>query len=185
MQFGWHWLPNILTLIRFALIVPFAMALYRGESLLALSIFVLAALSDGADGFLARRFGWSSRFGAIADPLADKALLVTTYAVMALSDLVPDWLLLLIILRDLVIVAGGVGYHFLIGAFHVKPTWLGKANTFVQILFVVILMAGNAGLPLPDGVISVGIGIVALAAVLSGSNYVAVWGARAWREKKQ
>lgn len=185
MQFGWHWLPNILTLVRFLLILPFAVALYRGQFLVALLLFMLAALSDGADGFLARRFGWFSRFGAIADPLADKALLVTTYAVMALTGLIPAWLLVVIVLRDLVIVSGGLAYHFLIGPYHVSPSWLGKLNTFVQILFVVVVMADYAGLPLPDAVQPVGIVIVAASAVLSGLHYVVVWSLRAWRGESQ
>lgn len=181
MRFGWHWLPNILTLVRLALILPFALALYRGQFMLALALFVLAAISDGVDGFLARRFGWFSRFGAIADPLADKALLVTSYAVMTMTGLVPAWLLVVIVVRDLVIVSGGLAFHFLIGRYQVSPSWLGKLNTFVQILFVVVVMANYAGLSLPAQVIPAGILIVAIAAVVSGLHYVLIWSLRAWR----
>lgn len=181
MQFGWHWLPNILTLIRFALILPFALALHQGQFLFALLLFMLAAISDGADGFLARRFGWFSRFGAIADPLADKALLVTSYAVMAVVGLVPAWLLVVIVVRDLVIVTGGLAYHLLIGRYRVSPSWLGKLNTFVQILFVVLVMATHAGLPLPEAVQPAGVIAVAVAAIVSGLHYVLIWSRRAWR----
>ncbi|MAL98927.1 CDP-alcohol phosphatidyltransferase family protein [Hydrocarboniclastica marina] len=182
MHFGWHWLPNILTLVRFALIVPFAIALNRGQFMLALGLFMLAAISDGADGFLARRFGWFSRFGAIADPLADKALLLTTYAMMALTDLIPDWLLIVIVARDLLIVTGALAYHFLIGRYQMSPSLLGKANTFIQILFVVIVMAEYAGLSVPDFAVPMGIYLVALSTALSGFHYVVVWSLRARRE---
>lgn len=185
MQLGWHVLPNVLTLLRFILILPFALALYQGQYLLALVFFALAAISDGADGFLARRFGWFSRFGAIADPLADKALLVTSYAVLTLTGVVPGWLFAVIVLRDLAIVSGGLAYHLLFGPFQIAPTWLGKLNTFIQILFVVSVMAGYAGLPMPDAIVPVGVAVVAVSAIVSGLHYVFVWSLRAWRGGEQ
>ena len=181
MRFGWHWLPNILTFLRMVLILPFAGALYQGHYLAALIIFFIAGLSDGADGFLARHYNWGSRFGAIADPLADKALLVTTYLMLTLTGHLPWWLFLVVVGRDLVIVAGAVAFHFLVGRYEMKPSWLGKLNTFVQITVALALVMRLAGLPMPVWVHAAGVPLVAVLAVVSGLHYVVIWGSRALR----
>ena len=82
----WRWIPNALTFVRTAAIAPFAIELHADRYPMALIIFILAAVTDGVDGYLARRFDWRSRFGAIADPLADKALLITAYLMLALGE---------------------------------------------------------------------------------------------------
>ncbi len=88
----WRWIPNALTFMRMVLIVPFAGALLEGNYRLSLVIFFVAALTDAFDGFLARHFNWRSRLGAVADPLADKALLISAYLMLTITGVLPLWL---------------------------------------------------------------------------------------------
>ena len=105
-------IPNLITVGRILLVAPVAWALMVQNFSLALILFFVAGVSDAVDGFLAKRFGWTSRLGALLDPLADKFLLVTCYAVLAWNDLLPVWLLVLVLTRDLLIVGGAVAYNF-------------------------------------------------------------------------
>lgn len=181
MRIGWHLLPNILTFIRILLTLPFAWALYEGRFGVALVLFFVAGFSDGVDGYLARHFNWRSRFGAIADPLADKFLLVSAYLMLCITGVLPWWLFLLVIGRDLVIVCGALAYHFVIGRYEMRPSLLGKANTFVQIVVVLALIMAHAGIPMPDWTKAWGIDLVMTFALLSGLHYMLTWGGRAWR----
>ncbi|WP_404363448.1 CDP-alcohol phosphatidyltransferase family protein [Marinobacter sp.] len=180
----WRWIPNALTLLRILLIVPFAMALLEAEYRIALAVFMVAAISDGVDGFLARQFGWHSRFGAIADPLADKALLITAYLMLTVTGVLPDWLFMVVLGRDLVIVGGALMYHYFIGSYDMQPSLMGKFNTLVQILVVLAVVILLAGLPMVSWVMPVGIYLVAVCAIASGLHYVIVWAGRAWRLKQ-
>ncbi|HLV76416.1 MAG TPA: CDP-alcohol phosphatidyltransferase family protein [Marinobacter sp.] len=180
----WRWIPNALTFMRMVLIVPFAGALLEGNYRLALLIFVIAAISDGIDGFLARYFSWRTRIGAIADPLADKALLITTYLMLTITGVLPVWLFLLVLARDLAIVGGALAYHYFVGRFEMAPSTPGKLNTLVQVLVAVAIMVLLAGWPMPSGVIGAGVWLVAASAVFSGSHYVITWSLRAVRMKQ-
>ncbi len=163
--------------------VPFAVSLYQGQYLTALILFFVAGLSDGVDGFLARQFNWRSRFGAIADPLADKLLLVTAYVMLTLTSQIPDWLLSIVIGRDILIVVGALYYHYFISHYDVQPSWLGKSCTFIQIVYVLALIMSLASLPMPDWAIDYGIFIVATITLASGLHYTVVWGVRGSKEK--
>ncbi|MFW5825753.1 MAG: CDP-alcohol phosphatidyltransferase family protein [Marinobacter sp.] len=177
----WQWIPNGLSLIRMLLVIPFAWALASGHYREALLLFVIAAVTDGLDGFLARCCGWKSRLGAILDPLADKLLMVTAFLVLALTGVVPLWLFLLVLGRDLLIVGGGLLFHRFIGRFEVEPSAFGKLNTLVQILAALAVMLNQAGLALPERTNEVAVWAVAVMALVSGGQYVSVWGVRAWR----
>ena len=144
-------------------------------------LFVVAAATDGLDGFLARFFGWKSRLGAILDPLADKLLLVTTYLVLSVTGVFPAWLFLLVLGRDLVIVIGGLLFHRFVGRFDVEPSAFGKLNTFVQILAAVAVMVQQAGFAMPSSTHSLALWGVTVMALVSGGHYVTVWGIRALR----
>jgi cardiolipin synthase len=181
----WRWIPNALTLLRILLIIPFAMTLLEGQYRLALGVFALAAVSDGFDGFLARRFDWRTRLGAIADPLADKALLVTAYLVLVITNVLPVWLFIVVLGRDLVIIAGGLLYHFYVGRYDMQPSLPGKFNTLVQILVVLAIIILSAGLPMPEWVLPAGIWLVTASTLLSGLHYVIVWTGRAWQLKRE
>ncbi|PAV25085.1 cardiolipin synthase [Tamilnaduibacter salinus] len=178
---AWNWIPNALTLVRIVLILPFAMSLYHGDYRFALVVFLAAAITDGVDGFLARQFDWGSRLGAIADPLADKALLITAYLMLTLTSVLPVWLFVLVLGRDLLIVLGGVAFHFLVGRFDMAPSIPGKLNTLVQILVILAIVMRLAGLPMHSWVLPWGIWLVAAMTLFSGIHYGVVWGLRAWK----
>lgn len=143
-------IPNVLTILRILLVVPFAVLVLREDYLAALILLLVAGFTDGLDGFLARYFRWHSLFGSIADPVADKVLLVTTYVCLGLLDQIAWWLVAVVVGRDIIIFSGAVAYWFLVGRYEGKPTLVSKACTFCQILVGVGVLAHLAFLPLPD-----------------------------------
>jgi len=181
----WRWIPNALTFLRLALVLPFAWSLWHGDYFRALAIFAVAALSDGLDGFLARHFGWRSRMGAVLDPLADKVLLVTSFLVLTLTSVLPLWLFLLVLFRDLLIVGGALGYRCRAGRFEMQPSIPGKLNTLVQILVVLAVIFMQAGAPVLPWVMPAGIALVTVSAIFSGGHYAVVWGGKVWRAGRQ
>jgi cardiolipin synthase len=108
-------LPNVISSLRILLVIPIALALLRGEFLVTLGLFFVAAVSDAADGFLAKRFGWGSTLGGILDPAADKLLLATVFVVLAVLHAVPVWLMVTAVARDVVIVLGAIAYRLYVG----------------------------------------------------------------------
>ena len=177
---AWRHLPNAITLARIALVAPLVwlIANYRFEA--ALVVVAVAGASDALDGLLAKRFGWQSWLGGVLDPLADKLLLVACFVSLDLADAIPDWLMWLVVGRDLVIAAGATAYHFLIGRVVPQPSVLSKITTFVQILCVLGLLLKLSGvLPLPDAVDDTLVWLTALATLASGLHYVAVWSRKA------
>ena len=130
-------LPNLLTLFRMFAVIPIVYWLIIGSYQAAFLLAVFAGISDLLDGYLARRYGWMTHFGGILDPLTDKFLLVSTTLTLAWLGQLPWWLVSLIVLRDLVIVFGGLYYHHLIVKItSSKPTTMSKWNTFLQILLI-------------------------------------------------
>lgn len=185
MTHRWRWIPNALTFLRILLIAPFAAALMAKEYRFALVIFFLASATDAFDGFLARHYNWRTRLGAIADPLADKALLITTYLMLAITGVLPAWLFWLVLGRDLLIVCGGLAFHYGVGRFELQPSLPGKLNTLIQILVALAIIILLADLPMQPWVMDVGILLVAASAIFSGAHYIGVWSLRAWRAKRQ
>ena len=133
--------PNLITLLRVFLVPAFIMASFYKEFKLALAIFVVAALSDALDGFLARRLGQVSQVGIIMDPLADKALIDSGFLFLSYHDgVIPPWLTVIVICRDLLILSGG----WLLSAFgklkKIKPSLLGKATAFSQFITILAVL---------------------------------------------
>ena len=93
-------IPNIITGLRFILVIPISICIYQSNDLLALILFVVAGLSDGLDGYLARKYGWQSKFGQFADPLADKCLILATLLAFAFSGKLPIWIVYLMLSSD-------------------------------------------------------------------------------------
>lgn len=174
-------LPNLITVLRLLLVVPTGFAILDGRFELAFVLFLAAGVSDGIDGALARRFAWTSRFGAIADPLADKLLVAVVYVLLAIDGALPVWLAVLVLGRDLLIIGGALCYHLLIDRLEMAPTRLGKANTLLHILFVGTVLAGLAGL-LPAQLVALlpgGIVLITVMTLVSGADYVLTWSDRA------
>jgi CDP-diacylglycerol--glycerol-3-phosphate 3-phosphatidyltransferase len=146
---------NKITITRIMMIPVFVMmAIYYGRGLekgvpeewqrwTAIIVFVLAAASDGIDGYIARRYNQRSALGVILDPIADKGLLLAGIITLSLSNWhyeFPLWFPVLVISRDAVVVIGAVVLHLLNGTVHVRPTWTGKAATAFQMIALALVM---------------------------------------------
>jgi len=178
-------IPNMLTIMRLLLVIPLILLLLAEKYGIALTVFVIAGLSDGLDGLLAKRFGWTSKFGSIADPLADKLLMVSSYFVLCWQAELPWWLFVVILLRDLVIVGGAYCYHHLFGLHKVTPTYLSKFNTFLQMLLVVVVIFGLATGSVSDVFKQALILLVLASTIASGVQYSSFWGRKAVQNVKQ
>ncbi len=170
--------PNLLTFLRMALIPVFASLLFYGNTGWALIVFVIAGISDGVDGFVARRFKQESELGTIIDPIADKLLMTTAFVILTLPNIiagvkhlpVPFWVTAAVIGRDVLIitVAGAIALMTNFRGF--KPSWLGKLSTTVQVLAVtLVLFAAVFGYSFYLPTVYT---IVALLAFLSGFHYI-------------
>jgi cardiolipin synthase len=148
---------------------------WREQYGFAFPLIVAATLSDLADGWLARRWGVNSPVGAYLDPMADKALLMVTYAAMGASGAAPAWLVLVVLGRDAMILLGAGLIYRLRGRREFPPTRWGKVSTFFQMLFAggVVLSGAYAGL-LPAWLLTAALWAAAGATVFSGLDYVRV-----------
>jgi cardiolipin synthase (CMP-forming) len=129
-------IPNFISIFRLILVIPIIFVLLEKNYPLALTLFFIAGVSDGLDGFLAKRFQWSTKLGTLLDPMADKILLNSCYVVLTYLGLVPWWLTGIIFTRDLVLTVVGLHYYFNDIHFTIQPTILSKLNTLLQILLV-------------------------------------------------
>ncbi|MGZ4965973.1 MAG: CDP-diacylglycerol--glycerol-3-phosphate 3-phosphatidyltransferase [Chthoniobacterales bacterium] len=179
---------NKITIVRILLIPAFVtMAIYYGQSVqagdpqdwmrfTAIAIFLLAAVSDGLDGYVARRYNQRSRLGVILDPIADKGLLLSGVITLSISNWsetdphagqFPAWFPVLVITRDAVIVVGSVVLHLLNGTVRVRPSWTGKVATVLQMSAIAWVMLQLHFLPLISVVLAAG-----LFTFISGVVYV-------------
>lgn len=166
-------IPNVITIARIIMVPMFVVAYINHQLAAALLIFVLAGVSDGLDGFLARILRQRSKLGALLDPLADKLLLVTAYICLGFGEMVASWLAVLVVSRDLMLI-GGMALLQLWGVNirdKIRPTWLSKFNTCVQILLVVVVLTSPWGWA-HQGLLSVLAAIVATSTLLSGGHYI-------------
>jgi cardiolipin synthase len=174
-----RWLPNAISLLRIALVLPILFLIVAAEYKLALALCILAGVSDGVDGYLAKRFDWHTRLGALLDPIADKLLVASTFLVLVYTGHIPVWLGVLVIVRDVVIVGGATLYNFLIRPVEGEPTRISKLNTALQLLFVLFVLSRAAfGWPDQISVTVLGAAIV-VTVVISGIDYVWSWARRA------
>ncbi|MGD9843202.1 MAG: CDP-alcohol phosphatidyltransferase family protein [Steroidobacteraceae bacterium] len=186
-----RWLPNGLCVLRMLLTLPIAWLLVRSEFVWTLVLFFFAAVTDAADGYLAKRFHWESELGKMIDPLADKLLLITVFITLAWIQLVPVWLAALVVLRDVLITGGALTYRCLYGRIvGAAPTLLSKLNTLVQILFVCAVIATAAlhkfGFNWPPmWLVDAAAWGVVLTTVSSGADYVWTYSHRAVQMRHQ
>jgi len=172
--------PNILTFVRMGLIPVFATLLVYGREGAALVIFTIAGISDGIDGFIARRMGQESELGTIIDPIADKLLMITAFVMMTIPGVlepgrhlpVPFWVTAAVIGRDILIIAVAGAINVMTGFRGFRPSWLGKANTFVQVIAVMMILVAAVFPSLQGFYLPTVYTTVALFAVFSGVHYV-------------
>jgi cardiolipin synthase len=172
----------MLTVFRMVLIPVFVTLVFYRRFSLALAVFVLAGLTDGLDGLLARRFGQQSQLGTVLDPIADKLMLVTAFIVLSMRSVfpqplpshlpVPFWVTVAVISRDVFIIVGAAAINIMTGFRGFRPSWLGKVNTTVQIAGIAAIMFA-ASVPYYTGYYlpTVYVAVFALA-VLSGVHYI-------------
>jgi cardiolipin synthase len=165
-------LPNIICLCRIALIWPIVVSLLGGSYVLTLVLFVVAALSDGLDGWLAKRYGWTSRLGIWLDPLADKLLLVSVFLVLTWLGQVPRYLAVSAVSRDVLIGLGALVFHFAWGPVRGRPILSSKINTVLQILYIVLVVTHAAWGHPPASVLQAMAAVICLTVLYSGVAYV-------------
>ncbi|MGI9270444.1 MAG: CDP-alcohol phosphatidyltransferase family protein [Woeseiaceae bacterium] len=169
------WLPNAISIMRIALILPILMLFVNDEFGWALGLFLIAGMSDGIDGYLAKKYHWDTRLGAFLDPAGDKLLVAWSYGTLAYLGHIPVWLAFIVIFRDVVIVAGSFMYHYLVRRLEGEPTRISKLNTALEFVFLVFVMS-KAGYGWPDDITITVLGAsVLVTVVISGYDYVWNW----------
>ena len=174
--------PNLLTIFRMVLIPVFASLLFYQRFVMALAVFVLAGVTDGLDGLLARRFDQRSQLGTILDPIADKMMMVTSFVVLSMKSVfpqpvpshlpIPFWVTIAVISRDVFILVGAAAINIVTGFRGFRPSMLGKINTTVQIIAIATIMFA-ASVPYGTGYyLPTVYATVFTFAVLSGAHYV-------------
>ena len=172
-------IPNVITSIRILLVAPIVVALAYHRMSTAIALFGAAALSDAADGYLAKRHAWRTELGAVLDPLADKLLLASALVTLAYLKLVPLWLMATAVARDVIIVVGALLFRFCIGPLEVRPSIVSKFNTLCQAAFIMAVV-GREEFAVPPGWLVMLLGsLVFVTVAVSGIDYVLIYGRRA------
>ena len=163
-------IPNILTIIRFALIPVFAYYLYMGEYIYAVLVFILAGATDILDGFIARKFCMTSNWGKIADPMADKLMQITALVVLsAIKGIIPLWLLIFVVVKESFMGLGGL-FLYKQKKYVVSADWYGKMASVVFFVVIILIMLKDTIRFIPD--IQVLIAIAFLAVLFAFFMYI-------------
>ncbi|MBL8883267.1 MAG: CDP-alcohol phosphatidyltransferase family protein [Hyphomicrobium sp.] len=137
-------IPNLITLMRVILVPVVFWLLVTQQLKAAFLVFVLAGISDGIDGFLAKRFHWETELGAYLDPIADKLLIVCIFIALGVTDKLPSWIVIAVVSRDLLIVIAVVLSWLLGHPTPMRPIAVSKANTVAQIVLAAVVLADEA-----------------------------------------
>lgn len=173
-------LANAISIARLLSVPLIVWLMLKREWTLAFALFVISGISDAVDGLLARRFGMQTELGGYLDPLADKALLVAIYIVLGWIGHLPDWLVILVVSRDILIV-GGALLAFAMGlSVLVRPLFISKFNTVMQIALAAAILAELAFGWLGEPVVTAMIWLVGATTVISGAAYIGQW----WRKQR-
>jgi cardiolipin synthase (CMP-forming) len=168
-------LPNLITLSRLLSVPLMIWLVLSGTLTVAFWVFVAAGASDAVDGFIAKRFDLRSRLGGLLDPLADKALLVSMFITLGIAGHLPNWVVILVVFRDALIIGGFLLVTTLAQPIQSEPLVISKVNTVLQITLVAVVL-GRLGL----GITDLGLGtvlsyVVAATTVISGAGYLVRW----------
>lgn len=169
------YLPNLISVFRLFMVPVIVWMIVADQLLGAFIVFLIAGVSDGLDGFLARQFRWQTELGAYLDPIADKALLVSIYAALGFFGHLPAWLVILVISRDLLIVGAVLLSWFLSRTVAIHPLRISKVNTTAQIsLAVLVLAEGGLGLGW-DFTVELLIWVTGATTAVSAAVYLVDW----------
>ena len=168
-------IPNIITLGRIILVPIIVWAIASSQMEIAFAIFLVAGISDAVDGFLAKRFNMASELGALLDPLADKALLVSIYVALGIWGAVPRWIVILVVSRDIMIVSAVIVSWLFGKPIPMKPLMVSKLNTTAQMAFAALVLAslGFGFTPTPYDLILMF--LVTVFTLVSVSLYLVEW----------
>ncbi|GAB5463512.1 CDP-alcohol phosphatidyltransferase family protein [Hoeflea alexandrii] len=168
-------LPNFITIARFIMVPLIILAMINGEMLAAFLLFMLAGISDGLDGLIARHFNQRSELGSWLDPVADKFLLVSVFIMLGWLGELPSWLVIFAVSRDALIIGAVVLSSLLDNPVEMRPLLVSKANTMVQIVLLILVLADLAGLAELDVIVRWMIYAVAGLTIASASAYLVTW----------
>jgi len=176
-------IPNALTVIRLLLVLPFLVCLFHHQFVCAFYIFVIAGVTDALDGWLARGFAWQSNFGKLLDPMADKLLIAASFISLAILGILPWWLVILVFARDLTISLGVIAWYvWMPNRPDLKPTYISKVNTVMQLTLVMMNLCAQAFLlPIPS-LLSLCLLLTAVTTTASFMDYVWIWGRKACQQ---
>lgn len=167
--------PNFITIARLIGVPLIVWLMIADRFVEATILFVIAGLSDGVDGFIAKRFDAASQLGAYLDPVADKALLVSVFCTLGFKGALPAWLIVLVVSRDLFIIGGMLLAYVLTNPMEVKPLLVSKINTVAQLVLIVFVLAERIGVDLHDFLLKTTVLAVAALTVASAGAYVVEW----------
>jgi cardiolipin synthase len=170
-----HHIPNIISIFRIFLVIPVIFYIWENNWQTAFLLMLLAGISDGLDGYIARTFHWESELGATLDPIADKVLLVCIFIVLGIKGIVPQWLVVLIVSRDAIIVTGLMLYKLITNELKINTLFVSKVNTALLIILVLLHMFDLAVSSVPPLIFSVMTIMIIMTTVVSGALYVILW----------
>ncbi|MCK5902456.1 MAG: CDP-alcohol phosphatidyltransferase family protein [Cocleimonas sp.] len=170
-----HHLPNIISLFRIFLVIPVIYLIWKNDWHTAFLLVLLAGLSDGLDGYLARKFHWESKLGATLDPMADKILLICLFIALGLKGIVPQWLVILIVARDIVIISGLMLYKVMTNDMKLEILFISKVNTALLIVLVLFHLLNLAVFPVPTVLFEILTVMIVVTTLMSGALYVILW----------
>jgi len=168
-------IPNLITTARILLVPVVVWSIAAGKMRLAFLLFLIAAISDAVDGFLAKRFGMSSALGAYLDPLADKVLIVSIYVTLGISGVVPRWIVILVVSRDLMIVGAVLLSWLAAKPVAIRPLTVSKYNTAAQIVYAMLALAASGFGFGAEPLLTVMMALVAALTLLSIGFYLVAW----------
>lgn len=166
-------IPNLLTLIRIILVPVIVILLMRESFHFALILFVVAGVTDGIDGFLARVLNQQTVLGAYLDPLADKALIATSFITLSILGLIPGWLVVIVISRDFIILVGFLILILMSVSFEISPAYVSKATTVLQIVTIFLVLSFRSlEFSIDYRLIEPMFWLTAIATIISGLYYI-------------
>jgi len=163
--------PNLLTLSRILLVPVFVDLIVYGYPRWALIVFLLAGLTDALDGMIARLMNQRTTLGQYLDPLADKLLVVASFVALSAVGSIPIWVAIIVVSRDVIISIGTLVVHLLREHVNIAPTWVGKATTVAQLLYVLAVLVEMI-VPVPSTMFAVGLAVMLVLTIASGFHYV-------------
>lgn len=162
-------IPNLLTIFRILLVPVFIIFIINDRMVMALAVFILAGLTDGIDGLIARVFNQKTPLGAYLDPIADKLLLCSAFLALTLRDILPNWLTVIVISRDVIILGGVVVLSLMKKEVKVQPSMASKITTWLQVITIILAILS---MEKAFFILDPAIWITALFTTLSGFQYI-------------